>query len=127
MQRFTVTMQPLARERWLLVRAGSDKLMRAILRPVTANHPHTAATQLLAGLPLCRPQAQSFVLCADAQASSSATRKFDDVVGFGVKTVHDDVEVALRAHPRAGRDRRIRGGLANFADLRQRCLEGVTS
>jgi hypothetical protein len=45
-----------------------------------------------------------------------------DDLGFGVRTVHYDVEVALRAHRRHAR--RIRG-LGHFADLRQLCLEGV--
>ena len=68
------------------------------------------------------PQALSVVLCADVAASSSATRMFDDL-GFGARTVHYDVEVALLAHARRGR--RIHG-FGNFGDLRQLCIEGVT-
>lgn len=96
--------------------------MRAILGPATATHPRAAAT-LLEGLSLWHQQALSVVVCVDDEASSSATRMFDDL-GFGLKTVHYEVEVAFRAHPRRGR--RLHG-LGNFADLRTLCLEGVTS
>ena len=47
-----------------------------------------------------------------------------DNLGFGVKTVHYEVEVALRDLHRRGR--RIQG-FGSFGDLRQLCLEGVTS
>lgn len=122
MERMTVTMQPLPRETRLLAMAGRDEVMRAILGPATASHPRAAAT-LLEGLSLWHQQALSVVLCADAPGSSSATRMFDDL-GFGVKTVHYDVEVAFPAHPRRGR--RIQG-FGNFGDLRQLCLGGVAS
>ena len=121
MERITVTMQPLLRETRLLVMAGRDEVMRAILGPATASHPRAAAT-LLEGLSLWHQQAVSVVLCVDVEASSSATRMLDDL-GFGVKTVHHDVDVALRARPRRGR--RIQG-FGNFDDLRRLCLEGVT-
>jgi len=122
MQRLKVTMQPLPRETRLLVMAGRDEVMRAILGPTTASHPRAAAT-LLEGLSLWHQQRVSVVLCADVEASSAATRMFDDL-GFGVKTVHYDVEVALRARPRRGR--RLQG-FGDFGDLRQLCLEGVSS
>ena len=122
MERLIVTMQPLPRETRLLVMAGRDEVMRAILGPATASHPRAAAT-LLEGLSLWHQQALCVVLCADVEASSSATRMFD-ALGFGTKTVHYDVEVALRAHPRRGR--RILG-FGNFGALRQLCLEGVSS
>ena len=122
MERITVTMQPLPRETRLLVMAGRHEVMRAILGPTTASHPRAVAT-LLEGLALWHQQALSVVLCADASASSSATRRIDDL-GFGVRTVHHDVEVAFHAHPRRGR--RIHA-FGNFGDLRQQCLEGVPS
>ena len=121
MERLIVTMQPLPRETRLLVMEGRDERMRAILGPTTASHPRAAAT-LLEGLSLWHQQALSVVLCADVEASSSATRMFD-ALGFGAKTVHYDVELALLGHPRRGR--RIQG-FGNFGDLRQLCLEGVT-
>lgn len=122
MERLTVTMQPLPRETRLLVMAGRDEGMRAILGPTTASHPR-AATTLLEGLSLWHQQALSVVLCADVEACSSATRMLDEL-GFGTRTVHYDVEVAFRAHPRRGR--RIQG-FGKFGDLRQLCLEGVAS
>jgi hypothetical protein len=122
MERITVTMQPLADQTRLLVMAGKDEVMRAILGPTTASHPRAAAT-FLEGLALWHQQALSVVLCADVEVCSSATRMLDQL-GFGTRAVHYDVEVALLAHPRRGR--RIQG-FGNFADLRQLCLEGVTS
>lgn len=121
MDRITVTMQPLPRETRLLAMAGRDEVMRAILGPATASHPRAAAT-LLEGLSLWHQQALSVVLCADVEASSSATQMLDQL-GFGTRTVHYDVEVALLAHARRGR--RIHG-FGHFGDLRQLCLEGVT-
>ena len=117
-----MTMQPLARETRLLVMAGRHEVMRAILGPATASHPRAAAT-LLEGLALWHQQPVSVVLCADDEASSSATRMLD-ALGFGAKTVHYDVEVAFPAHRRRGR--RIHG-FGNFSNLRQLCLEGVST
>lgn len=122
MERLIVTMEPLQGETRLLAMSGKDEVMRAILGPTTASHPRAAAT-LMEGLALWHQQAVSVVLCADVEACSSATRMLDGL-GFGVKTVHYDVEVAFRAHRRRGR--RIHG-LGNFGDLRQLCLEGVGS
>lgn len=122
MERITVTMQPLPHETRLLVMAGRNEVMRAILGPTTASHPRAAAT-LLEGLSLWHQEAISVVLCADVEASSSATRTLLDALGFGTRTVHYDVGVAFPGHPRRGR--RIQG-FGNFGDLRQLCLEGVT-
>jgi hypothetical protein len=122
MDRITVTMQPLPHETRLLAMAGRDEVMRAILGPTTASHPRAVAT-LLEGLSLWHQQALSVVVCADVEASSSATRMID-ALGFGARTVHYDVEVALLARPRRGR--RL-GGFGNFGSLRQLCLEGVSS
>ena len=121
MERIRVMMQPEPRETRLLVMSGRHEVMRAILGPVTASHPRAAAT-FLEGLSLWHQQALSVVLFASDAASSSATRMFDDL-GFGVKTVHYEVEVAFPAHPR--RSRRIQG-FGNFGELRQLGLEGVT-
>jgi hypothetical protein len=121
MERITVTMQPLADQTRLLVMAGKDEMLRAILGPTTASHPRAAAT-LLEGLALWHQQALSVVVCADVEACSSATRMLD-ALGFGIRAVHYEVEVALLARGRRGR--RIQG-FGNFADLRQLAIEGVT-
>ncbi len=120
MERLVVTMQPLRHETRLLAMAGKDEVMRAVLGPAVASHPR-AAPMLMEALALWHQQALSVVLCADVEACSSATRLLDDL-GLGERTVHYEVEVALRAHRRRGR--RIHG-LGHFADLRQLCLEGV--
>ncbi len=96
--------------------------MRAILGPTTEARRRAAGTPLEGRLPLWHRRTLSVVLCADAEASSSATQRLDEL-GFGTRTAHYAVEVAYRAHPRRGR--RIQG-FGNFGDLRQRCLEGVT-
>jgi hypothetical protein len=116
MERMKVTMLPLPRETRLLVMAGRDE------GPTAASHPRAAAT-LLEGLSPCHPQALSVVLCASSAGSSSAMRRFDDL-GFGVKTVHYDVEVAFREPHRGGR--RLQG-FDHFGDLRQRGLVAVAS
>jgi hypothetical protein len=78
---------------------------------------------LLEGLSLWHQRALSVVLCADVEVCSSATRMLDQL-GFGTRSLHYDVEVALLASPRRGR--RLRG-LGNFGELRQLCLQGVSS
>lgn len=120
MERLVVTMQPLRQETRVLAMAGKDEVLRAVLGPAAASHPRAAPT-LMEALALWHQRALSVVLCADVEACSSATRLIDDL-GLGERTVHYDVEVALRAHRRRGR--RIHG-LGHFADLRQLCLEGV--
>lgn len=121
-KRLTVTMR-LARKTRLFVMAGREEVIRANLGPVIANP--RAVWTLLQGVSPCHQQAASVVSCADAEASSSATRMFDDDLVPGVKTVHGDVEVALRAHLQARQGRPIHG-LGNNADLRPLCGEGVT-
>jgi len=58
--------------------------------------------------------------CWGRYVGTSAGRR----VGFGVRNVHFEVEVALREQGR--RSRRL-AALGNFADLRQLCLLGVPS
>ena len=101
---------------------GRDERMRAVLGPATRAHPRAAET-LLEGLALWHQQALSVVLCADVGDATSALR-LEDALGFGVRNVHFEVEVALREQ---GRRRRRLAALGNFADLRQLCLLGVPS
>ena len=121
MERLTVTMQPMPSETRLLVMAGRHEAMRALLGPATSSHPRAAAT-LLEGISLWYQQALSVVLYADAEPSSSATQLFDNL-GIGERTVHYNVDVALRAW--TGQGRRI-PGFGKFSDLRKLCLEGVS-
>ncbi len=101
---------------------GRDERMRAVLGPATRAHPRAAET-LLEGLALWHQQALSVVLCAGVGGDTSALR-LEDALGFGVRNVHFEVEVALREQGR--RPRRL-AGLGNFGDLRQLCLLGVAS
>jgi hypothetical protein len=121
MDRMTVTMEPRLDQTRVLVMAGRDEVMRAVLGPARGTHPRAAAT-LLEGLSLWHQQALSVVLSADVEGCSSALRLCDGL-GLGERSVHYEVEVALREHRR--RARRL-GGLGCFRDLRQLCLEGVT-
>ena len=120
MERLVETMQPLRQETRVLAMAGEDEVLRAVLGPAVASHPRAAPT-LVDALSLWHQQASSVVLCADVEACLSARRRIDDF-GLGVRTIHDDVEGALRAHRRRGR--RLHG-LGHFADLRRLSLEGV--
>ena len=99
---------------------GRDERMRAVLGPATGAHPRAAET-LLEGLALWHQQALSVVLCANVWDGTSPLR-LEDALGFGVKNVHFEVEVAVCQGKR--RPRRI-SALGNFGDLRQLCLLGV--
>jgi hypothetical protein len=107
--RLTVTLDPQAGMTRLLMMEGPDERMRAVLGPATAAHPRAAET-LLEGLALWHQQALSV--------------RLEDALGFGVRNVHFEVEVALRERRR--RPRRL-STLGNFGDLRQLCLTGVQS
>lgn len=119
MNRLTVTLDPRPGETRVLLMDGRDERMRAVLGPSTGAHPRAAET-LLEGLALWHQQALSVVLCADAGGDTSALR-LEDALGFGVRNVHFEVEVALRHRGR--RPRRF-STLGNFSDLRQLCLMG---
>jgi hypothetical protein len=116
-----VVMDPRREETRVLVMEGRDERLRAVLGPATAAHPR-AATTLLEALALWNQRAVSCVLCADVEEPSSALR-ITDGLGFGERSVHFEVEVALRDRRRRGR--RI-AALGDFRDLRQLCLAGVT-
>lgn len=120
MERITVTMQPLPRETRLLLMPGQRESTRASLGPATASPPRAAAT-FLTGLSLWHQRALSVVLCADAEACSSATQMFDDL-GFGSRTEHGEARVVSHAPHR--RDCRIQG-FGNFGDLQQPCINGT--
>ena len=96
--RLTVTLDPRAGETRLLMMEGRDERMRAVLGPSKSAHPRAAGT-LLEGLALWHQQALSVVLCADAGGDTSALR-LEDALGFGVRNVHFEVEVALRQRGR---------------------------
>lgn len=93
----------------LLLTYGDEEVLRAQLPPPTGVHPRAAQT-VCEGLSLWLSRPLSIVLCADVQGTSSALGLCDGF-GFGVNTVHYEVDVA---DPR----RRVRG-LGSFRDLRR--------
>jgi hypothetical protein len=122
MNRWTVTLEPRPDETRVLMMEGRDERMRAVLGPSSLAHPRAAQT-LLEGLALWHQSPLCVVLCADAGGSTSALR-LEDALGFGVRNLHFEVEVALRAG--GGRRPRRLPGLGSFGDLRRLCLEGVS-
>jgi hypothetical protein len=122
MDRLTVTLDPRRGETRVLMMEGRDERLRAVLGPARAAHPR-AATTLLEALALWQQRAVSCVLCADVEEPSSALR-LTDGLGLGERSIHFEVEVALRAHRRRARHLAT---LGDFRDLRQLCLEGVLS
>jgi hypothetical protein len=116
-------MDPRPTETRVLMMEGRDERLRAVLGPARTAHRRAAET-LLEGLALWHQHPLSVVLCADVDALQS-TSALEDALGFGVRNVHFDVEVALRGS-RVGRQRPRRlATLGSFGDLRQLCLEGV--
>lgn len=116
MNRITVTLAPEATRVRLLATGPEGEIMRAVLAPATAMHRRAAAT-LLEGLSLWHQQALSVVLYADAPDAGCAMGLFD-TLGFGERTLHYEVGIALRD----GRRPRRLGGVADFRDLRQLAL-----
>lgn len=119
-------MDPRPTETRVLMMEGRDERLRAILGPASSAHPRAAET-LLEGLALWHQHALSVVLCADVDAiESTSVSRLEDALGFGVRNVHFNVEVALRGSRVDRRPRRL-ASLGRFGDLRQLCLEGVES
>ena len=118
MNPISVTIAPEATRVRLLAMAPQGEIMRAVLGPAARMHPRAAAT-LLEGLALWQQQPVSVVLYADVSGDGCAMGLLD-ALGGGVRTLHYEVEVALR---HAGRPRRL-GGVGNFRDLRQLAFAG---
>ena len=121
MNPLTITIAPESERTRMLMICGQTEVMKAVLGPTATSHPRAAAT-LLEGLSLWYQAPLSVVLSVDAEASSSGL-SLCDALGFGHKTLHYDVTVALREHRRRRMSRLP--GLGDFRELRQLCLEGV--
>jgi hypothetical protein len=121
MNPLTITIVPERERTRILMVHGQNEVMKAVLGPAAASHPRAAAT-LLEGLSLWHQTPLSVVLSADAEASSCGL-SLCDALGFGHKTLHYEVAVALRGRHRQRRSRLA--GLGDFRELRQLCLEGV--
>lgn len=104
----------------ILLLNGQTEVMKAVLGPAALSHPRAAAT-LLEGLALWHQTPLSVVLVVDEQACSSGLALCDGL-GFGQRTVHYDVAVAIREHRRR-RELRLTG-MGDFRDLRRVCSMG---
>ena len=116
-----VTVAPEPTRVRLLATTPEGELMRAVLGPTSRMHPR-AATTLLEGLALWQQLALSVVLYADVSADGCAMGLLD-ALGGGIRTLHYEVEVALRDARRPGR----LGGVGNFRDLQQLARAGQGS
>lgn len=119
MDKITVMIAPESDRVRILARAGTTDVLKAVLGPARTAHPRAAAT-LLEGLSLWHQQALSVVLLADDSSDGSALCLCDGL-GFGQRSVHYAVGLAVREE----RGRRRRGtlrGLGDFRDLRQLTL-----
>jgi hypothetical protein len=119
MNSLTMTMSPERGQTRILLLNGQTEVMKAVLGPASLSHPRAAAT-LLEGLALWHQSPLSVVLVVDEQACSSGLALCDGL-GFGQRTVHYDVAVAIREHRR--RERRLTG-MGDFRDLRRVCSSG---
>lgn len=117
-ERITVAIAPEPTQTRLLVSQGSREVLKAILPSARYAHPK-AATTLLEGLALWYQTRLFVVLCADAEGHSSGLDSLCDPLGYGEKTLHYDVAVAMRL--RQERRRRVDplGGIGSFRDLQK--------
>ena len=121
MNRITVTLAPEAGRVRVLATGPEGEMMRAVLGPAASMHRRAAAT-LLEGLSLWHQEPLSVVLYADARDGGCAMGLFD-ALGFGERTLHYEVGIALRD----GRHPRRLGGRTDFRDLRQLALRRQVS
>jgi hypothetical protein len=110
----TATIAPDHNQTRLLILQGTNELLRARLAPPTQTHPRAAAT-LLEGLALWYQCPLSVVLCVDDTLNSSSLG-LCDALGFGRRTLHYEVGIAVRDRRRT--PHRI-GGLGDFRELRR--------
>jgi len=114
MDSLTITIDPDRERTRLLMMHGTNEILRALLPPPTQAHPRAAAT-LLEGLALWYQHPLSVVLCVDDTSNSSALH-LCDTLGFGERTLHYHVGIAVKDRPR--RRHRI-GGPGDFRELRR--------
>jgi hypothetical protein len=118
MSEYTVTMSFSPARSRILVTAGADELMRAVLPPPRQVRHDRAALSLLEALALWLDCCPRVVVSAD---ESEATYSFGltDEIGNPQRSVYYAVEVVQRRARRRGR--RI-AGVGDFRDLRQLTL-----
>lgn len=113
---YTVVITPSEARTRVLVTAGPDELLRAILPPPSQLQYERAVITFLEGLALWLNTKLHVVLSVDAKAAGCCVGLTDEL-GVGVRSLFFDVEVRDRA-TRRRRGQRIRG-IGDFADLRQ--------
>ena len=118
MSEYTVTMSFSAARSRILVTAGADELMRAVLPPPRQVRNDRAALSLLEALALWLDRCPRVVVSA-AEADATYSFGLTDEVGNPQRSVYYTVEVVARPPRRRGR--RI-PGVGDFRDLRQLSL-----
>lgn len=120
MDTITLTMAPEPHRNRLLMTAGPNEILRAILGPPGETHPRAAAT-LLEGLSLWYQCPLNVVLCGDDGWNSSALG-LCDALGFGKRTLHYEVGIAIQErHQKRNR----LGGIGDFRSLRRMAMGEV--
>jgi hypothetical protein len=113
---YTVFLIPSAARTRVLVTAGPDELLRAILPPPSQLQYERAAITFLEGLALWLNTKLHVVLSVDAKEAGCCLGLTDEL-GVGVRSLFFEVEVRDR-HARRRRGQRIRG-IGDFTDARQ--------
>ncbi|NKB15940.1 MAG: hypothetical protein HC774_01905 [Sphingomonadales bacterium] len=113
---YTVIIVPSSSRTRVLVTAGSDEMLRAVLPAPFQRQHERAVMTFLEGLALWFNAKLRVVLSVDAKGAECCLGLTDEF-GMGVRSVFFDVEVRER-HARRRRGQRIRG-VGDFTDLRQ--------
>jgi hypothetical protein len=118
MSEYTVTMSFSTARSRILVTAGADELMRAVLPPPRQVRNDRAALSLLEALALWLDRCPRVVVSAD-EAAATYSFGLTDEIGNPQRSVYYAVEVVERLARHRGR--RI-AGVGDFRDLRQLSL-----
>jgi hypothetical protein len=118
MSEYTVIMSFSPARSRILVMAGADEVMRAVLPPPRQVRHDRAALSLLEALALWLDRCPRVVVFAD-EADATYSFGLTDEIGNPQRSVYYTVEVAPRQVRRRGR--RI-AGIGDFRDLRQLTL-----
>lgn len=112
---------PEASETKLLLMKGRDEVMKAVLPPSSRAHRRAAPT-LAEAIALWYQQQLSVVLYADVWGEPFATA-FCDSLGFGVKSLHYDVDVV---EPGAGQGGQRLHFPGRFSELKNLCTRSLS-